>query len=276
MRIDSQGKLIAWRNHFITFTHDGKVPSSGADWNEQQFPAQNLANYQLSHSMLPLKTPTGPWRAPRSCSVAWVIQSFLHELAVAAGRDHRDYLLEVMGEPRLLEGGLNTGRAADVIKLATEKAGWGRTLPEGHGLGLAFHFSHAGHFAEVAEVSVDKNKRIRLHRMVVAGDIGPIVNMSGANNQCEGGVVDGYSTMLGLEITMENGRIEQTNLHQYPMLRMAQHPKVEVHFIQSDNPPTGVGEPALPPVAPAICNAIYAATGHRVRTLPLTREGFSG
>ncbi len=81
--------------------------------------------------------------------------------------------------------------------------------------------------------------------------------------------------MLGLEITMENGRIEQTNLHQYPMLRMAQHPRVEVHFIQSDNPPTGVGEPALPPVAPAICNAIYAATGHRVRTLPLTREGFS-
>ena len=174
------------------------MPSSGGDWNEQQFPAQNLANYQLSHSMLPLKTPTGPWRAPRSCSVAWVIQSFLHELAVAAGRDHRDFLLEVMGEPRLLEGGLNTGRAADVIRLVTEKAGWGRKLPEGHGLGLAFHFSHAGHFAEVAEVSVDKNKRIRLHRMVVAGDIGPIVNMSGANNQCEGGVVDGYSTMLGL------------------------------------------------------------------------------
>ena len=125
-------------------------------------------------------------------------------------------------------------------------------------------------------MSIDQNKRIRLHRMVVAGDIGPIVNMSGAKNQCEGGVVDGYSTMLGLEITMENGRIEQSNLHQYPMLRMAQHPKVEVHFIQSDNPPTGVGEPALPPVAPAICNAIYAATGHRVRTLPLTREGFSG
>jgi isoquinoline 1-oxidoreductase subunit beta len=273
--VDAQGKLVAWRNHFITFSHDGKVPSSGGDWNEQQFPAQNLANYQLSHSLLPLRTPTGPWRAPRSCAVAWVIQSFLHELAVAAGRDHRDFLLEVMGAPRLLEGGLNTGRAADVIKLATEKAGWGRKLPEGHGLGLAFHFSHAGHFAEVAEVSVEQNKRIRLHRMVVAGDIGPIVNMSGAKNQCEGGVVDGYSTMLGLEITMENGRIEQSNLHQYPMLRIAQHPQVEVHFIQSDNPPTGVGEPALPPVAPAICNAIFAATAHRVRTLPLTREGFS-
>jgi isoquinoline 1-oxidoreductase beta subunit len=273
--VDAQGKLVAWRNHFITFTQDGKAPTSGGDWSAEQFPAQNLANYQLSVSMLPLKTPTGPWRAPRSCSVAWVIQSFLHELSVAAGRDHREFLLEVMGEPRLLQGGLNTGRAADVIRLATEKAGWGRKLPDGHGLGLAFHFSHAGHFAEVAEVSVDKDKRVRLHRMVVAGDIGPIVNMSGAKNQCEGGVVDGYSTMLGLQITMENGRIEQSNLHQYPMLRMANHPQVEVHFIQSNNPPTGVGEPALPPVAPAICNAIFAASGHRVRTLPLTREGFS-
>ena len=273
--VDAQGKLTAWRNHFISFTHDGKAASSGADWPANQFPGLSLPNYQLSHTLLPIKTPTGPWRAPRSCSVAWVIQSFLHELAVAANRDHRDFLLEIMGEPRILDGGLNTGRAADVIKLACEKAGWGKKLPAGHGMGLAFHYSHAGHFAEVAEVSVDANKKIKLHRMVVAGDIGPIVNMSGANNQCEGGVVDGYSTMLGLEITMENGLIEQSNFHQYPMLRIADHPKVETYFIQSDHPPTGVGEPALPPVAPAITNAIFAASGHRVRTLPLTKEGFS-
>lgn len=273
--LDAQGKLIAWRNHFITVSQDGKAPSSGAGWAGNQFPGLSLPNYQLSQTLLNIKTPTGPWRAPGSCAVAWVIQSFLHEMAVASGRDHRDFLLEVMGEPRLLDGGLNTGRAADVIKLACEKAGWGRQLPAGHGLGLAFHFSHAGHIAEVAEVSVDADKRVRLHRMVVAGDIGPIVNMSGAMNQCEGAVVDGFSTMLGLEITMENGLIEQSNFHQYPLLRMPQHPKVEVHFIQSENPPTGVGEPALPPVAPAICNAIQAAIGHRVRTLPLTREGFS-
>jgi len=273
--LDAQGKLTAWRNHFITFTHDGKAPSSGAGWSGTQFPGLSLPNYQLSQTMLPIKTPTGPWRAPASCSVAWVIQSFLHELSAAAGRDHRDFLLEIMGPPRLLEGGLDTGRAADVIRLACDKAGWGRPLPAGHGLGLAFHFSHAGHIAEVAEVSVDAQKRVRLHRVVVAGDIGPIVNMSGANNQCEGAVVDGFSTMAGLEITMENGLIEQSNFHQYPLLRIPSHPKVEVHFIQSDHPPTGVGEPALPPVAPAICNAIFAATGQRVRTLPLTREGFS-
>jgi isoquinoline 1-oxidoreductase beta subunit len=273
--IDAAGKLVAWRNHFVTFTTDGKNPVSGGNMPGEEFPAHNVPNYLLSQTMLPLITPCGPWRAPRSCSVAWVIQSFLHELSTAANRDHRDFLLEIMGAPRLLPGGLNTGRAADVIKLVTDKAGWGRQLPAGHGLGLAFHFSHAGHFAEVAEVSVDAGKRIRLHRVVVAGDIGPIVNMSGANNQCEGAVIDGFSTMLGLEITMENGRVEQSNFHQYPLLRMPDHPKVEVHFIQSDNPPTGVGEPALPPVAPAICNAIYAAVGHRVRTLPLTKEGFS-
>jgi isoquinoline 1-oxidoreductase beta subunit len=273
--LDAAGKLIAWRDHFITFSHDGNAPSSGADWSPTLFPGENVPNFQLSHTLLPLKTPTGPWRAPRSCSIAWVVQSFLHELAVAGGRDHREFLLEVMGEPRALQGGFHTGRAADVIKLATGKAGWGRKLPDGHGMGLAFHYSHAGHFAEVAEVSVDKNKRVKLLRMTVAGDIGPIVNMSGAKNQCEGGVIDGFSTMLGLEITMENGRIEQSNFNQYPLLRMANQPVVEVHFLQSDNPPTGVGEPALPPVAPAISNAIFAACGHRVRTLPLTREGFS-
>jgi isoquinoline 1-oxidoreductase beta subunit len=273
--LDAAGKLIAWRDHFITFSHDGNAPSSGADWSPTLFPGENVPNFQLSHTLLPLKTPTGPWRAPRSCSIAWVVQSFLHELAVAGGRDHREFLLEVMGEPRALQGGFHTGRAADVIKLATGKAGWGRELPDGHGMGLAFHYSHAGHFAEVAEVSVDKNKRVKLLRMTVAGDIGPIVNMSGAKNQCEGGVIDGFSTMLGLEITMENGRIEQSNFNQYPLLRMANQPVVEVHFLQSDNPPTGVGEPALPPVAPAISNAIFAACGHRVRTLPLTREGFS-
>src|SRR5690606_32334151 len=158
--------------------------------------------------------------------------------------------------------GLNTERATAVIKLAAEKAGWGRSLPAGRGLGLAFHFSHNGHFAEVAEVSVDSNRKVTVHKVWVAGDIGPVVNMSGAENQAQGSVVDGFSTAMGLEITFEKGRVEQANFDRYPLLRMSQAPEVEVHFIQSDNPPTGVGEPALPPAAPAICNAIYAATGH--------------
>jgi isoquinoline 1-oxidoreductase beta subunit len=187
-------------------------------------------------------------------------------------------LLEIFGEPRQLaqnEGGFHTGRAAAVTKLAAEKAGWGRKLPAGRGLGLAFYYSHAGHFAEVAEVSVDKNKKLTLHKVWVAGDVGPIVNMSGAENQAEGCVIDGFSTMMGLEVAYEKGRIQQNNFHQYPILRIKHAPVVESHFIQSDFPPTGIGEPALPPLLPAVANAIFAASGHRVRTLPLTREGFS-
>ena len=228
--------------------------------------------------MLPLATPTGPWRAPGSNAIAFAVQSFHHELAVAAGRDHLEFLLEIMGEPRWLEEGnanaLHTGRAAGVIRLAAERAGWGRPLPPGRGLGLAFYLSHAGHFAEVADVSVDGNRRLTIHRVTVAGDVGPIVNLSGAENQCEGSVMDGLSTMLGQEITMEDGRVQESNFHQYPLMRINNAPVVDVHFVDSDFPPTGLGEPALPPLAPAVCNAIHAATGHRVRTLPLSKDGY--
>jgi isoquinoline 1-oxidoreductase beta subunit len=277
--VDKAGKLVAWGNHFITFTADGERPTSGGDLSPDEFPAQLLPNVRVTQTKLPLKIPTGPWRAPRSCAIAFPIQSFIHECAVAANRDHLEFLLEIMGEPRWLQEGnefaLNTARAAAVIKLAAEKAGWGKPLPKGRGLGLAFHFSHAGHFAEVAEVSVDSNKKLTVHKVTVAGDIGPIINMSGAENQVEGCVIDGLSTAMGLELGIENGRIIETNFDRYPLLRIANAPEVAVHFIQSDFRPTGVGEPAFPPVAPAICNAIFAATGYRVRTMPLTKEGFT-
>jgi isoquinoline 1-oxidoreductase beta subunit len=278
--LDASGKLAAWQDHFITFSADGEKPVSGGGLAPEDFPGLLLSNFRLTQTQLPLMVPCGPWRAPGSNAIAFVVQSFLHELAVAAGRDHVEFLLEVMGEPRWLDPGndraLNTGRAAAVIRLAAEKSGWGKPLPKGHARGLAFHFSHSGHFAEVAEVSVDQNRKLTVHRVTIAGDIGPIINMSGAENQCQGAVVDGLSTALGLEITIENGRVQQSNFHQYPILRIAHAPpRVDVHFIQSDFPPTGVGEPALPPVAPAICNAIFAATGERVRTLPLAKASFS-
>ena len=206
-------------------------------------------------------------------------QCFIHELAVAARRDHLEFLLEVMGEPRWLEDGnaraLNTGRAADVIRLAAEKAGWGQSLPAGRGLGLAFHFSHAGHVAEVAEVSVDREKKLTVHKVTVAADVGPIVNLSGAENQCQGAVIDGLSTMAALQLSIEDGEVQENNFHEYPILRIESAPQVEVHFIESDFPPTGLGEPALPPIAPAVGNAIFSATGQRVRELPLINSGYS-
>lgn len=276
--VSAAGKLVAWQDHFITFTADGEKPVSGGGLSPDDFPGPLVPNFRLMQTKLPLKVPCGPWRAPGSNAIAFAVQSFLHEMAVAAGRDHLDFLLEVLGEPRWLEPGnayaLNTGRAADVIRLAAHQADWHKPLPKGRGRGLAFHFSHAGHFAEVVEVSVDHDRKLTVHRVTVVGDIGPIVNLSGAENQCQGAVIDGLSTALGLEVTLEDGRVQQTNFHQYPILRIANAPpRIDVRFIQSEFPPTGVGEPALPPLAPALCNAIFAATGERIRTLPLAKAG---
>ncbi|MSO99276.1 MAG: xanthine dehydrogenase family protein molybdopterin-binding subunit [Rhodospirillaceae bacterium] len=275
--LDASGKLIGLRDHFITFSADGKTPVIGGNITAEEFPMPLIENAHLTQTMLPLGTPCGAWRAPRSNSVAFAVQSFIHELATAAGRDHLEFLLEIMGEPRWLApgtpGALNTGRASGVIKLAAEKAGWGRAMPPGRGLGLAFYFSHAGHIAEVAEVSVDATMNVRVHKVTVAADIGPIVNLSGAENQVQGSVVDGLSTMMNLELSIEHGRIQEGNFHDYPILRMAEAPEVDVHFIQSDFPPTGVGEPGLPPLAPAVANAVFAASGQRVRALPMMKRG---
>ena len=277
--VDKTGKLSAYQNHFISFSRDGKATVPGGNIAPTEFPAPLVANQRMQQSLIASKIPTGPWRAPGSNTIAFAVQSFLHECAVAANRDHRDFLLEVMGAPRMaIEGNarsLNTGRAADVIKLVTEKAGWGKPMPKGRALGLAFHYSHLGHFAEVADVSVDANKKVTVHKVWVAADIGPIVNMSGAENQVQGSVIDGLSTAMGLAITFENGRVEQTNFDKYPIIRIDKAPEVEVHFIQSEYSPTGCGEPAFPPAAPAIANAIYTASGQRVRTLPFRMEGYS-
>ncbi len=277
--LDAKGKLIGWSNHFITFSADGKTPVTGGNFPETEFPLQLIANAETTQTMLPLMTPCGAWRAPRSNGIAFAVQSFINELAVAAGRDHIEFFLEILGEPRHMPpqtiAALNTGRAAAVVKLAAEKAGWGRKMEPGRGLGFGFHFSHAGHMAEIAEVSVDANNKITVHKLTVAGDIGPIVNMSGAENQCEGAAVDGVSTMMNLMVNIENGRVVEGNFTEYPILRMKDAPQVDVHFIQSDNVPTGVGEPALPPAMPAIANAVFAASGRRLRSMPLRQAGFT-
>lgn len=277
--VDKDGKLTAWRDHFISFTADGEKPVSGGNIDSDEFPALLVPNFSLAQSLMNSATPAGPWRAPRSNAIAFAVQSFLHELSVSTKRDHKQFLLDLLGEPRWLTPGnirsLNTERAAAVIKLATEKAGWGKKLKKGHGLGLAFHFSHAGHVAGVAEVSVDKKKKLKVVRVVMAADVGPIINLSGAETQVQGAVIDALSLMFAQQITMEKGRVQETNFDQYQLLRMTHAPIVEAHFIQSQYNPTGLGEPALPPLAPAIGNAIFAATGERVRSLPLTKSGFS-
>ena len=276
--VNSEGRLIAFEDHFIGMQTGGRAVS-GSRFRATEFPIENIDNAYASKTMFDISTPCGPWRAPGSNTSAFVSQSFLAEMAHAAGRDYLEFLLEIVGEPRWFQEGnirsLNTGRAADVIRLAAEKAGWGREMPNGSGLGLAFYFCHAAHIAEVAEVSVDADKKLTVHKVTVAVDVGPIINMSGALSQVEGAVIDGFSTMMAQKITMENGRIEQSNFHDYQVLRIPDSPRVDIHFIQSDFSPTGLGEPALPPLAPAVGNAIFAATGHRVRKMPLSEEGYT-
>jgi isoquinoline 1-oxidoreductase subunit beta len=280
--LDDKGSLVAWNGHAISFSADGKAAVAGGGWpSPNEFPAEYTPNYRVSVTLQPFAIPCGPWRAPGSNTAAFVVQSFMNELSTAAKRDHAEFLLDVFSKkqpappPAGFGGpGLNADRAISVIKSVVERSGWGKPLPAGHHHGLAFHFSHQGHFAEVAEVSVDANKKVTVHKMTVVGDIGPIVNLSGAENQVQGCIVDAIGT-LGLEVTIEDGRIKEQNFDTYRLPRMPISPPVDVHFLETNYPPTGVGEPAFPPACPAICNAIYAATGTRIRTLPITREGFS-
>ncbi len=280
--VDKDGRLDAWQEHFITYTTDGKTEVSGGNYSANLPYTTKAPNVRRATSMMPLLTPTGPWRGPRDNAQVFVNQSFMHELAVAANRDHVEFLLDVVARDvpdlRVKPGPnvtFNPQRAAGVIKLCAEKAGWGKKRPKGTGLGLAWAFSYGGHVAEAVELSVDDKKKITVHKIVVVSDVGPVINLSGAENQAQGGAIDGLSTAMGLDISMEDGRIQQANFNNYPVLRIRSAPPVEVHFIQSDFPPTGLGEPAVPPLAAALGNAIFAATGERVRTMPLKKLGYS-
>ncbi len=229
-----------------------------------------------------LQIPCGAWRAPTDNVQMFVAGSFLHELSLAAGRDHVEFLLEWFSRPLTSAGpnpdpvrGFNPARAAGVLKLAAEKSGWGKKLPAGSGLGIAFSCAYGGHVAEAVELSVDAKKKITVHKITAVADIGPIINMSGAENQAQGGAIDALSTAMGLEINVEDGRIKQTNFGDYPILRIRSAPPVEAYFIQSDFRPSGLGEPCVPPLAAALGNALFAATGERVRTMPFKRAGYT-
>jgi isoquinoline 1-oxidoreductase subunit beta len=277
--VDKDGKLVAWHDHFVAYG-EGNAFAHDGGFLPTEFPARFVPNYRVQSSVMPLGLKTGALRAPYSNSTAWVIQSFIDELAHAAGKDPLQFRLDLLTTTPLSlaprEAGLDASRMIGVIKLVAEKSGWGkRQAPKGAAMGVAFHFSHRGYFAEVAEITVNANKKIKVNKVWVAADIGShIINPSSAETQAQGAVIDGLSEMIQ-EITLKNGAVAQSNYHQHPMLRMSQAPPIEVHFLKTNNPPTGLGEPALPPILPAVCNAIFTATGERIRTMPITKQGFS-
>jgi isoquinoline 1-oxidoreductase beta subunit len=282
--VDSSGRIVAWRDHFVSFG-EGERFVRGAGMSAEEFPARFVPNYTLGASVMPLGIPTGALRAPGDNAICFVVQSFIDELAHAAGKDPLRFRLAMLDTPALpaAEGGnplaqFNPKRMRGVYELAAAKSGWGsRTLPRGAALGIGGHFCHYGYCAVVAEVHVDAKNAVTVPRVWTATDVGrPIINPSAAAQQVQGSVVDGLNHVMDFEITFERGRAVQSNLHEYPLLRISQTPAViEAHFLESDNTPTGLGEPALPPVMPAVANAIFTATGKRVRSLPLSKLGYS-
>ena len=289
--LDAQGKLTAWRHHFVTFG-DGKHATSGGGMGQDSYPAGFPPAYALYTSMQPLMLRTGALRAPGDNAYCWVAQSFLDELAHAAGRDPLEFQLDLLsnklapwssGEHDAVGDHEPTGQSVliperykGVLELVAEKSGWAkRSKQPGRGMGIAAWFCHLGYFAEVADVSVDAQNKVTVHQVWAAGDVGSqIINPNAAESMAQGGIMEGMGH-LAQEITLEGGKIQQSNFHNHPLMRMRQVPKIEVYWRKTDYAPTGLGEPTLPPILPAVSNAIFAATGKRIRTLPLQRSGFS-
>ncbi len=287
--LDADGKLTAFRDHFVTFAPAGysagdPVASSG-ELSDIEFPARFVPNLEFGITPLPLGHPTGPMRAPGSNALAFVFESFMDELAEAAGKDPLDFRLEVYGDPQVFDPPppafgmeqppFDTSRVHGVLNHVAEVSDWRNrsSLPLGTGKGIAFYYCHFGYFAEVVQVTVGANGIPQVDKVWVAGDIGShVINPTGAENQVQGAALDGIGQALNLAITFDEGRVVQTNFHDYPLMRISQAAPVEVHFVRSDNPPTGLGEPSLPPAIPALVNAIHAATGKRVRSLPIDPE----
>ena len=287
--VDSQGNLAAWTSHVVTPARNLGAHGEG-EISNGDFPAAYVPNFHLGASNVISNIPTGAWRAPSANGNMFILLSFLDELAHAAGRDPLDFALALLGNPPIaaptppMGGGRRGGggrgwdvnRVKGVLKLAAEKSGWGKKLPRGQGQGIAGCFAYGSHAAVVADVTVSRDGALRVDKLTAAIDAGPIINLSGAENQVQGAMLDGYSAAVRQQITVSKGRVDQSNYHDYLLLRMNDAPRqVDVHFIQTGNRPSGLGEPALPPTAPAICNAIFAATGIRIRALPISQHNLA-
>jgi len=272
------GGVTAYAHHVANtsryaFAKNGQPPEKSEMYAED-FPVGCVPNTLLEYTLVPSAIQAGAWRSTLHSANAFAVQSFIDELAHAAGRDPVQFRFDLLGAPRELpytgHGGpvFDTGRLAGVIRLMAERSGWPHKPAGGRAWGMAAHFTFGSYVAHAVEVSAEKNA-VRVHRVVSAVDCGTVVNVSGAEAQVQGGVIEGISAALYGGVTIEGGRVAQKNFGDYRLLRIDEAPRIDVHFVASHAEPRGLGEPPVPPVAPAIANALFALTGRRARRLPI-------
>ncbi len=295
--LDKTGKVIAWRHRSAAPTI-GSTFAAGANHKlgfelgmglvDMPF---EIANVQIENPEAAAHTRIGWFRSVSNIPHGFAIQSMVGEIAAATNRDQKDTLLELIGSPRILNLSsvkdlwnygepadsypIDTGRLRKVVEYVAEKGNWGRSVPKGHGLGIAAHRSFVSYIATIVEVSVGDKGALTVHQVDTAIDCGTYINPERIQSQIEGAAIMGLSLARYGEITFKDGRVQQNNFDGYPVIRMDESPLLtKVHIVPpgSDTPPSGVGEPGVPPFAPALVNAIFAATGKRIRALPIGRQ----
>lgn len=281
--LDAQNRVTSWLHHIAAPTTDGvylggDIPDmGGTELAGAGLPNGTVPNYLIEQSFLHTAVPRGYWR---SVDVSWnhfAVQSFIDEIAAATGKDPLELRRQLIATtqapvPGKDEKPVNVERLRAVLDLAAEKAGWGKPLPAGRGRGIAGLAAWDSYLAYVAEVTVSKDGAVRVDRVVTAMDCGQTINPDMIAAQVEGGIVFGLSAALYGDITIENGQTQQSNFNNYPVLRINEMPRVEVHIVPNHESPGGVGEPTVPSIAPAVANAIFAATGKRLRRLPFQTQ----
>jgi isoquinoline 1-oxidoreductase subunit beta len=287
--LDAAGKPVAWSHRIVSTPIRAVFDSPESLKDPKHMAAQELGgadvlpyaipNFRLDYAPVHSAVPRAWWRSVESSFTAFAMECFVDELAHAAGRDPYEFRMGLLQERRRLNAvmwpdntPLDTSKFRSVLQLAAEKSGWGKPLPSGKGRGIACHYSFGSYIAHVAEVSVEKDGTVHVNRIVSAVDCGIAVNPNGVRAMTEGAINYALTPVLSGEITIKDGAVEQSNFNDYQVLRITDAPEVEVHIVPSDEDPKGMGEPGVPPLAPAVANAVFAATGTRLRRLPIDAQ----